>query len=438
MWLWTDLTVSRPENSYFVNGNRLIVEYDCSSMESVSRDMNLLELGDAKTVPDDVGWQLWWQSFLRGKALPLAAAAPAMKMVDLFCGAGGFGLGASLAARAHGSRAHFERIVDADGEALDVYKTNLSVGRAFNVPVSSLVDYQFRKRRGVHEFSYPPEIVVTEFQMDAAPDLLIAGPPCQGHSNLNNHTRRDDPRNDLLFCTVAIGVALEARAMVIENVAAIERAKGDPLEIVRELLLGSGYEVDGSVVGADYLGWPQTRRRYFLTAIRSDCRGNDITELPNRAPQDVMWAIGDLARMQDREEVFDEPPQQKEENRARIEWLFDNDEHNLPNSERPDCHKNGTTYGAVYGRMHGNRPAPTITTGIGTPGQGRFIHPTERRLITPHEAARIQGFPDSYRFFKRGDVPKRKNLAKWIGDAVPSILGYHVCSRVLGSLKSKT
>jgi hypothetical protein len=77
----------------------------------------------------------------------------------------------------------------------------------------------------------------------------------------------------------------------------------------------------------------------------------------------------------------------------RVDFLFDHDLFDLPDTERPDCHKNGTTYTAVYGRMHWDRPSQTITTGIGTPGQGRYIHSLRRRVITPHEAARLQGFP---------------------------------------------
>ena len=396
---------------------------------------NLLKLGSTASSPIGDEWADWWRHYLRDGNLPTVAGMPPLKLVDLFCGAGGFGLGATLAARALGYRAHFERVVDADADALAVYKSNLSVGRAFSNPVSSFVDYQFRNRHGVHEFSYPPEIVVPEFELKSSPDLLIAGPPCQGHSNLNNHTRRDDPRNDLLFCTVAIGVALGARSIVIENVAAIEKAKGNPLEVAKELLASEGYQVAGQAVSADSFGWPQTRKRYFLTAIRDADKPVKISDCVISNPENVMWAIGDLVELQNGVPVFDEAPQQNEQNRARIEWLFDNDEYNLPNSERPDCHKNGTTYSAVYGRMRADRPAPTITTGFGTPGQGRFIHPSQRRLITPHEAARIQGFPDSFKFFKPGEMPTRKNLAKWIGDAVPSFLGFHVCREVLKSLK---
>lgn len=427
--------MSRPENSSCVSGSR----WKGKSMlvnERLQEVPALLSLPSVDASPVGESWDVWWQAFLRGAQLPSASHAPPLKIVDLFCGAGGLGLGASLAARSLGFRPHFERIVDADADALTVYKSNLSVGRAFSEPVSSLIDYQFRNRRGRHEFSYPPEVVVPEFKLQTPPDLVLAGPPCQGHSNLNNHTRRDDPRNDLLYCTVAIGAALGARAMIIENVAAIENAKGDPLQVATELLSSEGYQVFGRVIRADALGWPQTRKRYFLTAIRVSDDLVHFSDAEPIRPKDVMWAIGDLAELKHREEIFDHAPRQNEENLARINWLFDNREYELANSERPDCHKNGTTYGAVYGRMYPDKPAPTITTGIGTPGQGRFIHPNERRLITPHEAARIQGFPDSYRFFKPGEIPKRKNLAKWIGDAVPSILGFHVCREVLNSVKA--
>ena len=88
--------------------------------------------------------------------------------------------------------------------------------------------------------------------------------------------------------------------------------------------------------------------------------------------------------------------------------------------------------------MHGDRPAPTITTGIGTPGQGRFIHPTRRRLITPHEAARIQGFPDWYKFESPDRTSTRKSLAKWIGYAVPPILGMSAAIVALTSVMGKS
>lgn len=52
-------------------------------------------------------------------------------------------------------------------------------------------------------------------------------------------------------------------------------------------------------------------------------------------------------------------------------------------------------------------------------GQGRFVHPKRRRTLTPHEAARIQGFPD---FFSFESVQSRTELHEIIGNAVPPIL----------------
>ena len=112
-------------------------------------------------------------------------------------------------------------------------------------------------------------------------------------------------------------------------------------------------------------------------------------------------------------------------NQERIDWLFDNDAYELPNHIRPVCHQDGHTYPSVYGRMSWEKPAPTLTTGYVSPGRGRFIHPRERRVLTPREAARLQGFPNWFNFMPYPDNPsKRGQLAKWVGDAVPSILGY--------------
>jgi DNA (cytosine-5)-methyltransferase 1 len=122
---------------------------------------------------------------------------------------------------------------------------------------------------------------------------------------------------------------------------------------------------------------------------------------------------------------MDSVPVFSEENIVRINHLHDNNAYNLPDEVRPDCHKNGHTYPSVYGRMFWEKPAQTITTGFLTPGRGRYIHPKARRVLTPHEAARVQSFPDTFSFVvSESDPPSRSSVAKWIGDAVPPLLGY--------------
>ena len=228
--------------------------------------------------------------------------------------------------------------------------------------------------------------------------------------------------------------ALRAKTVIIENVRTVTASHGDVVGMARELFEASGYVVSEDIVRADALGWPQTRERYFMTAVREDAMCAALPAVETRDPKPVLWAIADLIELNAAREPFDTAPVPSAENRKRIDWLFDHDKYNLDNAERPDCHKEGTTYTAVYGRMFDDRPAPTITTGIGTPGQGRFIHPLRRRLITPHEAARIQGFPDGHGFVDDDGKAKRKDLAKWIGDAVPSPMGFEMTRRALAAV----
>jgi DNA (cytosine-5)-methyltransferase 1 len=79
------------------------------------------------------------------------------------------------------------------------------------------------------------------------------------------------------------------------------------------------------------------------------------------------------------------------------------------------------SYKSVYGRLPWDRPAQTITTGFGSMGQGRFVHPKRRRTLTPHEAARLQFIPDHFRL---DEVESKTALAEMIGNAVPPKLTY--------------
>ena len=101
-------------------------------------------------------------------------------------------------------------------------------------------------------------------------------------------------------------------------------------------------------------------------------------------------------------------------------WLFEHGEHNLPNPERPTCHRTEHSYRSMYGRLWWDEPAQTITSGFGSMGQGRYVHPLRQRTLTPHEAARLQFLPDFMAF----DLVKttRSALATMIGNAAPPML----------------
>jgi DNA (cytosine-5)-methyltransferase 1 len=379
----------------------------------------------------------WWQSFLRGGTVFLDAEAEAarpVRSVDAFCGCGGLTLGAVQSAIAVGRTLESVAAIDVDGEGLAVHRANFGTKHLFHTNASSLVDWHVSGEGGSASFAYPPEILDPILADEVGKiDLFMAGPPCQGHSNLNNRTRREDPRNLLYLTAVALGVGLEAKAIVMENVPDVVNDKSDVVNTAKALLKSSGYVwIDSGTLSTDHLGGAQTRKRYFLIATREDARGGEanLKEIASRLrqpPRPLSWAIGDLleAKGAVRSDIMDTVPATSAENASRIRHLFEHDLHELPDLERPDSHKNGHTYPSVYGRLWWDKPSGTITTGFLTPGRGRHIHPLRPRVITPREAARIQTFPDTFRFVvDPAAPPSRQALQKWIGDAVPPLLGY--------------
>jgi DNA (cytosine-5)-methyltransferase 1 len=385
-------------------------------------------------------WERWLNSFLRGEK-PVYNSKPTntISIADLFCGCGGLTLGVVESLRANGLEPVVRFGLDTDRRALEVYARNFSPLRTICADIGTVVDYKTTDTDDGIRFAYRPEIVdpvVAEFR--GGIDILLAGPPCQGYSNLNNHTRCKDPRNLLYLDAVALAVALDARAVVIENVPEVVGDVFGVFHTAIELLRSSGYETTHAVLSGTDLGLPQTRRRMFLVASRNGVR--DLGEVARsfyKPPVDLRAAIGDLEDA-DADPIMDAPANLSPENRKRIDYLFDNDLYDLPNHMRPACHRNGHTYNAVYGRLRWDAPAGTITTGFMTPGRGRFVHPSRRRTLTPHEAARIQGFPDWFEFHFEGFRPTRGELAKWIGNAVPPIFGYVAVMAILAVQECRT
>lgn len=381
-------------------------------------------------------WERWWKSYLLvAPSCLMSGPDKDINIVDLFCGCGGLTLGTQEAAWAVGVRASVRVAVDADREALEVYKSNFFPEEAICADVKSIVNFMVNGWAKTARFAYPPELLHPALQKaKGGVDLVVAGPPCQGHSNLNNRTRHADPRNLLLLDAIAVVVALDAVALVVENVPGIEHDRFHVLDTAISLLDKCGYKITSAVLEANSLGWPQTRKRFFLVGSKKGVTDlHLIAKTMTKKPSTLQWAIGDLVNVQ-KDPVMDAAPSLSAENRRRIDYLFAHGLYELPDHLRPPCQRNGHTYPSMYGRLRWNRPAPTITTGFSSPGRGRFIHPSLKRTLTAHEAARLQGFPDWFRFCRNNSPPKRSNLAKWIGNAVPPILGYAATFAALNGL----
>lgn len=367
---------------------------------------------------------LWRHAYFNSVKLDIPSPSN-FNIVDLFCSAGGLSLGAFEAALSLGFSPRTVFCSDMDAAALEVYKNNFSPYMFANTNVASLVDFHIYGKSESATLAYLPEILDLNLRkLINKVDLLIAGPPCQGHSSLNNHTRQDDPRNQLYLSTTAIAIGLNAKLIVIENVARILDDKNDVVLSAKSILEKSGYFISTCVIDASELGGAQTRRRHFLVASKNPhIELNEVAKSLKKKVATLRDVIGDL---EDKpyDNFMHQIPNTSEINKQRIKYLFDNDLYNLPDKERPDCHKDGNSYASVYGRLYWDKPAPTITTGFMSPGRGRYIHPSKMRVLTPREGARIQGFPDWFNFSLDNKSPPITYLTKWIGDAVPSSLGY--------------
>ena len=349
----------------------------------------------------------------------MSAPVGTIRCADLFSGVGGLSIGLEEAAWGLGLDVEHVLAADVDPVLLERYEANLGAQQLHSEPIEALVDGELGAP------ATASEVELAEFVGQL--DLVLAGPPCQGHSDLNNHTRRDDPRNALLLRVVRFAEICRPRCLMIENVPGAQRDKDGVIERAIAHLELLGYGVDAQVVRADEVGVAQKRRRFFLTASLDTVPSiADAVERCRRPVRPLTWAIEDLGA--EGEVPFDSSAVHSAENRRRIAYLFDNDLHDLPDRERPACHRDKPhSYRAVYGRMHSDQPAPTITVGFGSTGQGRFVHPFQPRTLTPHEAARVQSFPDWFDF---GSL-RRGQLQKGIGNAVPPKLASAVISGLL-------
>lgn len=344
-----------------------------------------------------------------------------LRFADLFCGCGSLGLGVLEAARALHMRGELRLAADVDLDPLRVLRASLGVEARTAA----------RLNLTRHVRADPAAAMsASERQLAArigpALRIVVAGPPCQGHSALNNHSRHDDVRNHLYLRVVRFAALTEPDYVLIENVASIEHDKRRSVERAIEGLLELGYRVDEGLVDLNLFGVPQLRRRHVLVACAPHVRAlavNDVTAahaVEDRDARTLSWAIDDLELVPGGQ-PFDRASVPSPDNAGRIAWLHDHDEDDLPNPLRPPCHQGSHTYKSMYGRLRWDRPAQTITSGYGSMGQGRYVHPRQRRTLTPHEAARLQLIPD---FFDFSPANFRGAWAQMIGNAAPWKLAY--------------
>lgn len=347
-----------------------------------------------------------------------SSKAKSMLIGDAFCGGGIFSLGIEEGLRRSGFNAKHSFGIDFEPDAIRAYEHNFSGSVAKLADVADIIDGVIGSPATTNERLFQREV-------GKKLDVLIGGPPCQGHSDLNNHTRRSDAKNELYFSMSRLAELFKPQIVIIENVPGVAHDKGGVVQLTTRCLLELGYFVSTQVIDLRQIGVPQKRRRFVLVATKResfDFEGALASKRVEARP--ISWALQDLLAAYDEFSTYNSSSVHSSENKRRIDYLFEHDLYDLPNSERPPCHRDKKhSYGAVYGRMRWDDAAPTITGGFGSTGQGRFVHPKSRRTLTPHEACRLQFVPDYYSF---PTALGRRSMQQIIGNAAPPRLGQFI------------
>lgn len=340
--------------------------------------------------------------------------------VDLFCGAGGFTTGLL--------RAGFDVVcaVDSWDKAVESYRLNFT-HPCLDTDVAELTGKQIRSTAGIGKRDV---------------DLVVGGPPCQGFSIQRIGPDRDN-RNNLVLQYARLLEELSPRMFLMENVLGLLGKRGRPLiDAFLARMSDAGYEAEAHVVNAAEYGVPQVRKRVIVVGWRKKDVAPFVLPAPTHAPakmRTVQDAIGDLPAPSEVGRSGPDPLHKKTRlsplNQERLKYIPPGGgmEH-LPVDLRVDCHKGGADrigHRYVYGRLAADRPAATITARFDSFTRGRFAHPAEDRNITLREGARLQTFPDDFRF-----AGNQEDIAAQIGNAVPPHLAEVLAAAIRMHLSS--
>lgn len=279
-------------------------------------------------------------------------------------------------------------------------------------------------------------------------DVIIGGPPCQGFSQKGKRLSLDDPRNFLFQQFVKFVDEFRPKYFMLENVPNITTtSKGYFKEQIIKSFEALGYQVTCGVLYARDFGIPQDRRRaVFLGQL-----GKLEISLPTppMTYTSVKEAIYDLPFIAsgEGEEVTDYTALPTSDYqrlmRKGATKLYNHvaTNHSKSALERlrmipkgkgkevlPESLLTKSIYSGTWCRLLEDGIAPTITTRFDTPSSGRFTHPVLDRCLTIREAARIQSFPDTFRFYG-----SRTCQMKQVGNAVPPLLAKAVADVILNN-----
>lgn len=358
--------------------------------------------------------------------------------LDLFAGAGGFSVGME--------NAGFNIIaaVEFNPKIAETYRYN---HKNTTLIVDDITNVSASKEDPLSKISLNNIKDIFD-KKNAKCDIIFGGPPCQGFSMSGYRIRNkipflEDKRNLLFKEFIRMVKFLNPKVFVIENVPGIlNYDNGSVKNEIFETFNNLGYDIEAKVLCAADYGVPQLRNRAFFIGNRIGIKSSDLFPEISHTKENyisVSDAINDIPPI-NAGEIFEKVKYFRNEDlseyqhklRGNNKLLYN---HSSPKHKKetiqilsmikqgqtmkdlPEHMKTKSVHSGAYGRMEESKPAYTLTTRLNTPSVGRITHPNQNRTITPREAARIQSFPDRFRFI--GDIT---SIGMQIGNAVPPIL----------------
>lgn len=292
---------------------------------------------------------------------------------------------------------------------------------------------------------------------DTIPDCGIAsfGFPCQGFS-LSGPRKINDSRNVLYRHCVKLVEKKQPKLFLAENVKGIlSMDKGILFEHVRKEFEDIGYSFQYKILNAVDYGVPQLRERVILVGFlgENDFQYPEPTHgeglLPYVTLQDALKDLPALACGEENT-VYAAPPDNEFLSWVRQSSSDTLTEHKAPNNsahlrkimaalkdgqgkdDLPEELRPKSGFKNTYAKLWWEKPATTITRNFACPSSSRCIHPKDSRALTIREGARLQSFPDNYKFYG-SDCLKRLE----IGNAVPPLLSEALAEQMLKALDTE-
>ena len=241
-------------------------------------------------------------------------------------------------------------------------------------------------------------------------DLLIGGVPCQAFSQAGNRKGLNDKRGDLILKFIEILNNIKPKVFMIENVKGLKtHNKGETLKFILSKIEKS-YNIYVKVLNANDYSVPQKRERLFIVGVSKTIKkifNFPIEHSYKPVLKDVLNDISETEGIRYNEkkiELFKKIPQ----GGCWINLPTELQKEYLGNSFNSSGGKRG-----ILKRLDMNKPSLTLLTNP-TQKQTERCHPLENRPLNIREYARIQTFPDSYKFI---GCTSQKYLQ--IGNAVP-------------------